>query len=739
MAELSLKIPTSRKSVLALIVILMVVLATSLQAYFSFRTATDDSFDSLGRAAAAIDYELVTSFQGIDALLTEITDRISPERWPDPALLPWLSGRLGASPVIDTVLVIGLDGASLGPGITAQGTIPLPLDVREREYFQYSLAHPDDHGSHVGLPYVSRFDNRFVLPMSRGFFDRDGKPTGLVRITLGPKILLSDFIALIDGNTLSSTVFFYDGTPLTGGSPRDPHFADEIVHGTYLRSSPSDAAGGTSLIVGATDGKRRLIAYRSLPRYNLMVVTGMRWEEAYGVWRRELYRNGALALVLCSAVFTIAFAFDRRDRRQQLAQQKHEADLERQVAERTAELQRENEIRARTEQALRASRERLRGITDSLFHGILVFNRAGHIVFSNIAARRMLGVDDQELEGLPIDHLLQVVQDGEALPFERSPLRSATDARIDVHGTEAVIRIGNSAANLDISYVCTPLGEESKHQAVMSFRDITDIKKAQWELLQASRLASVGQLASGIAHEINTPIQYIGNNLSFVGESVGQLLALLKELGGTGGAFRDERTAFLAEELPIAIAESLEGVGHIGRIVLSMKEFSHPGGANKSLTDINRALETTLTVSTAVWKHVAEIERRFDPDLPPVPCHAGEMNQVFLNLVVNAVHAIEASGKPLPGRITLSTAVRNGRAEITIGDSGTGIPPAIREKIFDPFFTTKEVGKGTGQGLAICRDVVIAKHGGTIGIGGTEGEGAVFVIGLPLDEPKGMR
>jgi PAS domain S-box-containing protein len=721
----------------------MVISAAVLQAYFSFRSETAHASESLVRSANIVEHELDDTFRLVESILTEITDRISLDRWPNPQQVSWLSGRLGALPAIDTALVIGIDGQSVGPAINAQGPIDKPANVLQRDYFQYFEAHPDDHGNHIGRPFVSRFDDRFTLPATRPFIDRKGHAAGLVRITLDASVLLDDVTALVGSASAAVTVVDDQGTLVADGGFRGAEFSEQVRRSGLLARLPADKAG-TLEIVGESGEPSRLVAYRRLPGADLIALVGMRHAEAYGAWRRETVRNFILALVLCAAISAVSVSFERRDRLRRALEDKHRAfldahqrDLERQVAERTAELQRENEVRARTEAALRASRERLRGITDSLFHSVLVFNRAGHTVFGNLAARRLLGLAEQEIEGLPIDHLLQVKENGEALPFERSPLRDAPTGGIAVHGTEAVFRIVGTDTDLDVSYVCTPLGEEGRRLAVMSFRDITDIKKAQWELLQASRLASVGQLASGIAHEINTPIQYIGNNLAFISDAVGQLLAALRPAPDQASAPRDEQTAFLAEELPAAVAESLEGVAHITRIVLSMKEFSHPGSASKSLTDINHALDTTLTVSTNVWKHVATIEKRFDPDLPPVPCLGGEMNQVFLNLIVNAAHAIEASGKPLPGRITLSTANRADHVEIVVADSGTGIPPAIRDKIFDPFFTTKDVGQGTGQGLAICRDVVVVKHGGSIRVEGAEGEGAVFVIGLPLDEMKG--
>ena len=279
--------------------------------------------------------------------------------------------------------------------------------------------------------------------------------------------------------------------------------------------------------------------------------------------------------------------------------------------------------------------------------------------------------------------------------------------------------------------------------------DIGVLKQAQREAFQASRLASVGQLAAGIAHEINTPIQYIGDNLHFIADGIGRLEEIFSTVRPLTESVSDEKEkegilaryekmaehhdlTYLLEELPNAVRQSLEGVGQVARIVLSMKEFSHPGSHSKVSTDINRALESTVTVSRNTWKHTAEIRCTFDSSLPSVSCYAGELNQVFLNLIVNAVHAIEGSGKSLPGQITISTRQENDEVVIAVEDNGSGIPEEIRDTIFDPFFTTKEVGKGTGQGLAICRDVIVTKHGGRIEVGGRMGEGAMFTLRLPI-------
>ncbi len=267
-------------------------------------------------------------------------------------------------------------------------------------------------------------------------------------------------------------------------------------------------------------------------------------------------------------------------------------------------------------------------------------------------------------------------------------------------------------------------------------------------LRHAQKMESIGQLAAGIAHEINTPIQYIGDNLRFmlgaVEELLGALDALPPEVPGGAGmddgtrTFRDRLQAadmdYLRKELPKAARQSLEGVARVSKIVGAMKEFSHPGSESRTTADLNRAIESTVAVSRNEWKYVADLDLELDPLLQPVPCYPGEINQVVLNLIVNAAHAIgdTVGHSGQKGRITIRTRSEAGQVVIQIEDTGAGIPEAIRDRIFDPFFTTKGVGKGTGQGLAIAHSVVVDKHGGTIGFETELGQGTLFTIHLPI-------
>ena len=299
----------------------------------------------------------------------------------------------------------------------------------------------------------------------------------------------------------------------------------------------------------------------------------------------------------------------------------------------------------------------------------------------------------------------------------------------------------------DVEYCGTHFG------VILIARDITDRKLMESQLTQAQKLESIGQLAAGIAHEINTPTQYIGDNTKFLQDGFGDLCKLIEKYAGlleackAGNVSADlireieetEKKAdleYLMEEIPRAIEQSLEGVDSVAKIVRAMKEFSHPGTEEKVPIDINKAIESTVTMSKNQWKYVADVVTNFDTSLPLVKCLPSEINQVILNIVVNAAHAIgDVVGKSgdKKGIITISTVQDGNCVVIRIQDTGTGIPELARTKIFDPFFTTKEVGKGTGQGLAISHDIVVKKHGGTITFDTEMGKGTAFNIRLPVD------
>jgi signal transduction histidine kinase len=280
--------------------------------------------------------------------------------------------------------------------------------------------------------------------------------------------------------------------------------------------------------------------------------------------------------------------------------------------------------------------------------------------------------------------------------------------------------------------------------------DITELRRLGRELAAAQKLESVGRLAAGVAHEINTPVQFVTDNTQFMRTAVADIAAVVhayRELRGAVELSGDTHAAaalaadvekaadfdYVMDNLPLAIDSSLEGLGRIATIVRSMKEFAHPDQTTKTLADLNQAIRSTLVIAHNEYKFVAEIDARLG-ELPPVECYLGEINQVILNLLLNASHAISDVVKDtgVRGKITVCTRLDGEEVEISIADTGTGIPEKARDKVFDPFFTTKEVGRGSGQGLAIAHSVIVKKHGGTLCFDTECGRGTTFFLRLPI-------
>lgn len=276
-------------------------------------------------------------------------------------------------------------------------------------------------------------------------------------------------------------------------------------------------------------------------------------------------------------------------------------------------------------------------------------------------------------------------------------------------------------------------------------RDTSEYKARETELHEESKLESLGRLSAGLAHEINTPIQYVGDNARFLEEAYQELIrvvevyrALLDTSNPIGWAERQERVReaeagidfdYLEKEIPSAVEQTLEGIERVARIVRAMKTFSHPGHQEHVTADLNEALEATVTVTRHQVSEVADL--RLDlGELPPVLCNIADLNQVFLNLIVNASDAIEETGQR--GVIGIATELVGDDVLVRISDTGGGIPDEVRSKIFDPFFTTKDVGRGSGQGLPLARGVVHEGHGGALTVESVIGEGTTFTVRLPV-------
>lgn len=297
------------------------------------------------------------------------------------------------------------------------------------------------------------------------------------------------------------------------------------------------------------------------------------------------------------------------------------------------------------------------------------------------------------------------------------------------------------------------------HGRVVNFvavaRDVSVQVELEAQLRQAQKLESIGQLAAGIAHEINTPIQYVGDNLRYLSEAFEDLRQLMEtamqRFEGVGGEEAAEALAavkaaaqeadleFLFEEIPSAVRQSLEGTERVAEIVRSVKEFSHPGGDEMQPLNLNENIRNTITVTRNEWKYVSTIIEELDDELPAVHGLASELNQVVLNMIINAAQAIEDKGLDADeGRITIRTRAEGDHVVMEVEDNGVGMPGDVAERVFDPFFTTKDVGRGTGQGLAIARNVIVVRHGGSIDLESTPGKGTRFIVRLPVRRQEDM-
>ncbi|MDR3567393.1 MAG: cache domain-containing protein [Syntrophobacteraceae bacterium] len=405
----------------------------------------------------------------------------------------------------------------------------------------------------------------------------------------------------------------------------------------------------------------------------------------------------------------------------------------------------------KAEQELRNAHAELAQVFASIPSILIGLTAEGKIMRWNNAAEKTFGIGSSSAMGKTV-HQCGIEWDWVKVSDAISCCRTGTDTA-KLHNCR-FLRNDGKEGFLEITF--SPLnGAGGDPSGVLLLgADVTERRILESQLVQAQKLESIGQLAAGIAHEINTPAQYVADNARFLQEACIDLERIFGLHDQLLDRARSENSAhdlvgkidevsaeidlkYLREEAPKAVLQSIDGIGRISRIVRAMKEFSHPGTDSKTNIDLNKAIESTITVARNEWKYVAEMVTDLDPNLPSVPCLPAEINQVILNMIINASHAIadvlKKNGSEKKGTITITTRTGNNSVEIGIRDTGTGIPENLRPKVFDPFFTTKEVGKGTGQGLAISRSVVVDKHGGTITFDSEVGRGTVFFVRLPLE------
>lgn len=426
---------------------------------------------------------------------------------------------------------------------------------------------------------------------------------------------------------------------------------------------------------------------------------------------------------------------------------------------------------------LRAENEALRAqlaLRDHALDGtpsFFVIARQEHpapiIVYCNKIVAETHGYSREELIGKPITMLTQwlgrdpnsmaQVQEGlragQTVQFEDEVKRPDGSAFwLGVSIRPLYDKAGQFTHSVAVGADITAKRIETRKKQELQDKLVAEMKERERigiELQLAQKLESVGRLAAGIAHEINTPIQYVGDSVYFLRSAFEDFDKLFESMSGAAvmlpdGAQREAYRHEIAElekkfdveylrtEVPRAFTRTFDGVERVTNIVKAMKEFAHPDAIEQNPVDLLHALQTTLLVASNEYKYVAKVRTEF-AELPKVVCNVGELNQVFLNLIVNAAHAIKDSGKDSDsGEIVIRAAAEGDQAVICVCDNGCGVPKENLSKLYDPFFTTKEVGRGTGQGLAISHAIVVDKHGGEISVSSEVGVGTQFTVRLPI-------
>jgi signal transduction histidine kinase len=532
--------------------------------------------------------------------------------------------------------------------------------------------------------------------------------------------------------------------------PKDDDF---VVEGER-RVSPDEVRLGLCQPLASSDIPEKLVRLAARSHETLV------WGDAMDASMAAQTPRGALALPLLhqgklSAVLYLenravaqGFSSGRLSRLQFLAAQAAAALENSRLYEQVqaAKKDLEERVRERTGELLARNND-LRNVLDTVNQGLVTIDRSGRLMGdSSACAAKWFG---PLTEGMSWFDVLAAADPGYAKELQAFFIRIAEGKESPATLPERMPgRLVRDGRILEIEL--RPVGsEDAWERMLVVVSDVTDHDrkaKLEIELRQAQKLQAIGELAAGIAHEINTPAQFVGDSIEFLAGAVGQTFELVRKyrsaIGRSGDAAlvaemkEAENTAdmeYTEENAPGAFERARDGVVRIATIVRAMKEFAHPDHRQKATADLNRAIETTLTIARNEYKYVAEVETKLG-ELPLVFCHVGDINQVFLNLIVNASHAIsDVVGKSGDkGRIVVRTFNERRSVRIEIADTGCGIPAEIRDRIFDPFFTTKAVGRGSGQGLAIARNIVVEKHGGSLTFESEVGKGTTFTIVLPV-------
>lgn len=418
------------------------------------------------------------------------------------------------------------------------------------------------------------------------------------------------------------------------------------------------------------------------------------------------------------------------------------AEAERLLEQKSRDLYAKNSEIERKAQELKAANKLLSEIMSAAPDGILLCSEGFDILDINSTCEQKLGCTKNEIIGGGLDDFFPGASD-QLARFE------AGELQVDLINAR---RRDDSTFPVELRGTVGAIADKARY--LLFFHDISNRLKAQehrqqieQQVDEARRLEAIGALSAGIAHEINTPIQFIGDNLEYFMEAFANIhesysrYDRLKVAAVADGAYQEHIDSInefnqsidlqtLIKEVSAALIESRDGIRQVRDIVLLMKEFAHPGTGAKEEADLNRIIRNVATLSRNRQKNVADIEFILPDDLPPVTCRRGQIQQVILNIFMNALDAIDEEGVE-HGRVRIATTNDENSVFLTISDNGPGVPESLKQKIFDPFFTTKPVGKGTGQGLALAKECIVNGHGGKLSLIDVEGFSTTFLIQLP--------
>jgi signal transduction histidine kinase len=618
-----------------------------------------------------------------------------------------LAQRIGTSGYIFCLDTGGIMRAHPKPALVGKDMNWYPLTATQtnltNHYIEYLWKNPDETTWRAKALYQAYFEPwDWIISASsyREEFNGLVQAEDFRKDLLSIKVGKTGYLTLIDTNGNAIIHPKAEGRNLLSERDVNGHeFVKEIIKNKtglifYTWRSPDES-----------NQRKKIAAYKAIPEFGWFIVSSAYEDELFEPLRH--IRHGMLAVFMfcCLLALGLSTWFSRGIVSTQNA----------------------------SEMALRSALQTTGQLINAVPFALVTLDHERIIRRANEAALRIL--KDDCLCGKAWDRFL-------------APSTQSTHHTIS--GETTVVDTSGTHIPILLSSTPVEIGGESLH--LLSFVDLSERRRLESELRNAQKLEAIGRLAAGIAHEINTPAQFISDNIRFLQGGFTSLqslmgeyqnaLALLTEASGEDRLvhrLNDAEQAadidFLKTNIPSAITEALEGVSRISTIVRAMKEFASAEHKEKLPANLNHAMEATLTVTVSEYRHVAEVEQDFG-DLPDVCCNVGEIKQVFFNLVVNAAHAIAAKKSAHKGVICIRSRCEEGYVRFEIQDSGCGIAEKIRERIFDPFFTTREVGQGSGQGLAIARSIVVDKHNGSLTFTTETGKGSTFIVRIPLIPPK---